>query len=300
MKILIAIAVVLLAGCGVKAPTGPDKVDENCTIQNEVVMKKNKTLALAVGCNDFPGLENSNLLGCVNDAIMMGLFFNDNFENCLCSVYTDTLATKNRIISSLRSMVNYAVADKNITRILFSVSSHGTQVRDKDGDESDGADEAVVCRDTAIKGIGIDPATVITDDELHAIFTFVPDRVTVEVWMDCCFSGTGLRKVNAQHRKRFYRNAEISNKSIAVTKFKPQAPNVILWSGCTDNQYSADSYIDGQSRGAMTYSFLQSFSEKKTRAKINREMIKFMKENDFDQTPQLECSKELSNKVMVK
>lgn len=65
-------------------------------------------------------------------------------------------------------------------------SGHGTQIRDTNGDEADGFDEALVPYDYTSAGC-------ILDDELFRIVVRpLRDGVTLTSLMDCCHSGTIL------------------------------------------------------------------------------------------------------------
>jgi hypothetical protein len=65
-------------------------------------------------------------------------------------------------------MVTDAKAGK-LSSIVFSLSSHGTQMNDTSGDEPEGKDEAFVPHDIAEKSGAWDTAHIISDDELHGI-----------------------------------------------------------------------------------------------------------------------------------
>lgn len=82
---------------------------------------------------------------------------------------TDAQATKANIMKNLKSMVDDAKAGK-LNYLIFSLSSHGTQVPDTSGDEPDWADEAFCTHDLAAKGSQWDTNHIIVDDELHDLF----------------------------------------------------------------------------------------------------------------------------------
>src|SRR6201999_3566402 len=54
-------------------------------------------------------------------------------------------------------------------------------------------DEAFACHDIKQTGDSWDKKTVIIDNELHDLFATVPEGVLVEVLLDTCHSGTGLK-----------------------------------------------------------------------------------------------------------
>lgn len=100
--------------------------------------------ALCVGINKFQNIPQGNWLnGCVNDTTDMisvltkyGGFTDNDIVRLV-----DDQATKKNIIDSLTEMVNGAKEGK-YEKLVFTISSHGTQVPDPHGDESDLADEA--------------------------------------------------------------------------------------------------------------------------------------------------------------
>jgi hypothetical protein len=72
---------------------------------------------------------------------------------------------------------------------LFFFSGHGTQVKDENGDEADGLDEALVPYDARNAA-----SSLLVDDDLGAWLARVRARQTVVI-LDACHSGTGTRGV---------------------------------------------------------------------------------------------------------
>ena len=139
--------------------------------------------ALCVGVNVYKNLPDAVLHGCANDVVQMKGLLKDflGFGDPDIVTLTDAEATKAAIMQELRDMVAGAKTGKH-AYLVFSMSSHGTQVPDVDGDEeSDHADEAFCPHDLAQKGNQWDPNHVITDDELHNLFVQVPSNVLLEV-----------------------------------------------------------------------------------------------------------------------
>src|SRR5512136_139546 len=112
-------------------------------------MASNKR-ALCVGINKFKNYPSATLQGCVNDANDMEAVLTKymGFVGSDIVKLTDSSATKANIIKNLKEMVDGAVAG-NYTSLIFSLSSHGTQVPDTSGDEPDRADEAFCPHDLA-------------------------------------------------------------------------------------------------------------------------------------------------------
>src|SRR5262245_39084296 len=100
--------------------------------------------ALCVGINNFKNYPGSTLHGCVNDANQMVGVLEKYLGFTAATdikVLTDAQATKQAIMNELTAMVNGAKTGK-YRYLVFSMSSHGTQVPDKNGDEPDHYDEA--------------------------------------------------------------------------------------------------------------------------------------------------------------
>ena len=153
--------------------------------------------ALCVGINNFRNYPSAALQGCVNDANDMAGILKDflGFKDADITKLTNATATKVNIMKNLKLMVDGAKAGK-YDYLVFSLSSHGTQVPDKNGDEPDNADEAFCPYDLAQKGDQWDLDHVIVDDELHDLFITIPENVLLEVYFDTCHSGTGLKAVD--------------------------------------------------------------------------------------------------------
>ncbi len=271
--------------------------------------------ALFVGINKFANYPQFTLNGCVNDAKDMAALYKDllGFKTTEMSVLTDAQATKANILARLNAMVADAKAGK-LNYLVFSLSSHGTQMNDTSGDEPDDKDEAFVPHDIAEKAGGWDPAHIISDDELHDLFQQLPAGVLLEVYLDTCHSGTGLRDAAfGLHapRPRYIappdhefgeetakmrgftldRPADVAKKGTeTASKAAVAGANHILWTGCKANQTSADAYFNGRYNGAFTYylvKVMRDTQNKLSRKEVVAKMRALMK-SSFAQNPQLE------------
>ncbi|KAI7741304.1 hypothetical protein M8C21_009371 [Ambrosia artemisiifolia] len=138
--------------------------------------------------------------------------------------------------------------------LMFYYAGHGTRVRDQDGDEIDGYDEALCPLDYKTAG-------TMLDDEINAtIVAPLPHGVTLHSVVDTCFSGTlldlpylctfnqdGLYKWEEEHQ---------------LTTKGTRGGKAICISACADNQNSADtSAFTGKPVGALTFSFIQTIEK---------------------------------------
>ena len=150
--------------------------------------------ALCVGINEFSSLPMTSWLnGCVNDAKDIAAALRKyGFTARSTTVLTDSDATKKNVMAALEGMIGKAKAGDHL---VFTFSSHGTQVPNEPGatDEPDDMDEVFACYDIRRKGDQWDRATVIVDDELRDLFARLPQGVLLEVLLDTCHSGTGLK-----------------------------------------------------------------------------------------------------------
>jgi hypothetical protein len=250
---------------------------------------------LCVGINKFKNYPESNLRGCVNDSCDMLSYFTNKFKikKNEIMLLTDFQATKANVMRYLNLLVKNE-SGKN--EIFFSISSHGSQIKDTNGDENDKIDEVFCCSNLAEKGNDWNRDTIIVDDELNKLFMAVDKSVTLRVFADTCFSGTMLKHIPGGYRQsRFMPNPRgiftLPAKSLCV-KIKEyfsanKKTNKILWAACRPEQTSADAYIAGGYHGAFTYWYLQNAGFA-TDAKILAETRKDLKKNKFEQIPQLE------------
>ena len=210
-------------------------------------------------------------------------------------------------MAKLKAMVADAKAGK-LSYLVFSLSSHGTQMNDTSGDEPDGKDEAFVPYDIAEKSGKWDPSHIISDDELHDLFVQVPANALLEVYLDTCHSGTGLRGAefglhapkpryiappDHEFGKKTARMRGFTLKrSALVAKSKEAVAGAhhMLWTGCKANETSADAYFNGRYNGAFTYYYIKVMRD--TKNKLSRKDVvakmRTLMQGKFAQNPQLE------------
>lgn len=255
--------------------------------------------ALLVGINKYK-IPGADLNGCVNDVtnvrdVLLKYF---GFTVPEIRVLVDERATKKNIITRLKWLVDKAKAGD---RLLFHFSGHGSQIRDRDGDElKDHMDEIICPHDMDWDG------KFITDDELKEIFSTIPKGVNLEVLLDSCHSGTGTREMRAigslpleiSFKPRFLPPpvdiACRADDDLAVKRILRgnSSLNHVLFSGCKDNQTSADAYINGSYNGAFTFYLCKHLRDAQaniSRAELLKRLRASLKFNGFSQIPQLEA-----------
>ena len=100
---------------------------------------------------------------------------------------------------------------------------------------------------------------------------------------DCCFSGSILDLKYQYLDSLNYDNYTENNKATDTPG------NVIMISGCTDKQTSADAFINNISQGAMTWSFIESINSnsKLSWKQLIQNMRKLLTNSRYTQIPQL-------------
>jgi beta-lactamase superfamily II metal-dependent hydrolase len=266
--------------------------------RRETMVKK----ALCVGINDYP-YEGSDLNGCVNDALAWAELLVDHYDFAKADVkmLLDSEATRANILDGLMELLAGASAGDIL---VFTNSSHGTYVADFSGDE-DKFDEALCPYDCA--------DGLIIDDELRELFGNLPDDVHLTVISDSCFSGSvtrvaigemipGVLLTPDDRRIRFLNPAVIAkagelleNPWKAKRKRKEKYPESkmkdVLLSGCSDNEYSYDAFIQGKYHGAMTFHAIQAIAEAKytlTYAQLGDRLTFLLDDAGYPQHPQVE------------
>jgi hypothetical protein len=239
--------------------------------------KANKN-ALLIGCN-YIGTQNE-LSGCINDVVNIQNKLKNQygFNNIL--IMTDNTSkkpTKANILNEIKVLLNNS---KSGDKLFLGFSGHGTYTRDTSGDEKDGNDEMFVALDL----------NCISDDEIKIVINNnLKKDVTLFALLDCCHSGTIL------DLRYQYFDSENYDNFTENTKETETVGNVIMISGCMDNQTSADAYINSTYQGAMTWSFLDTLNNKPnlTWKELITTMRSSVKTSKYTQIPQLSSGKQL-------
>ncbi|KAF9295750.1 Ca(2+)-dependent cysteine protease [Linnemannia elongata] len=282
--------------------------------------------ALLIGIN-YTGQANA-LHGCVNDtAIMKGFLQDREFKDDKIRILTDDqigtrwMPTRENILHNLQWLIRDA---KENDSYFLHYSGHGGQVQDFDGDETAGFDNCIFPLDHKETG-------VITDDELHTMLVkALPPGVRLTAVFDCCHSGSALdlpylyastgyirgssALANLGHElvegnfdaeaikelQAKWQKLQAEEKEFArQVNLKAADADVIMFSGCKDDQTSADVKVTrggkSSSNGAMTYAFTKSIRENPEQS--YQEMLNSIRDllkEKYKQKPQLSSSRPMN------
>lgn len=247
-----------------------------------------RALIVGINYNEQPEMK---LRGCINDAnnIYHYLIDHKGYKPENMTLMTDEPANKStdkypRKTYIMKHIDRLVAATKSGDTLFVHFSSHGTEIRDTNGDELDGKDSAIVtCR-----------GSLIVDDELKAsLVNKMPKGSKLRVLMDLCHSGTCL------DLPYNWRDGKFSKESADVTG----APDCIMISGTYDAFVSYDSYIAGNYSGAFTYNILSILKTMPncTWQDLLSVLCYKIKKSGYNQIPQLSMgAKELlTNKIDI-
>jgi hypothetical protein len=233
--------------------------------------------AICIGVNRYP-VGYQSLTKCVDDAkAWQALLTSRGFK---CIMLLDEAATKANILSTITSAI--AKNRKKGSIIVITNSSHGSQVWDADDDEMMDNFDEVLCP--------CDWPNYVGDDDLRAIFQNLAPDVTLELYLDCCHSGTGTRSFGPiQDGILAIRSLPplIENRPIKTKGFiEVPTLNHILIAGCKDSEVSYELNVGG----ALTYFAIQAIKLGYNRQQVVDYVQAKIAALGLVQTPQLECT----------
>ena len=228
------------------------------------------------------------LHGCVTDGKNIKQFLQSTYKildkditfMCEDSPDPDLIPNKKNVIHQMNLLVQN---NQKGSQHYLHYSGHGSYVQDLSGDESDVRDESIHLLDGNV-----------TDDDLKKILVEpLSEGAQLFCIFDSCHSGSVL---DLKYCYQFPKERPTYN--IQIDKhYSDSKGDVVLLSGCRDEQTSADAFIEGVSQGAMTYSFLETVKVLKsagqpfTLKNIMKHLVTFISEKGYKQIPQLSTGK---------
>jgi len=247
-----------------------NEIKKVIAVSDPIPVQSNNKKALIIGIN-YLGTS-SALNGCINDAKSIETYLKEqNYTNI--KILTDETAikpTRENILNEIKTLLE--TSNENDTLFIY-YSGHGSNTVDRNGDELDGYDELIVPLDFKY----------IKDDELKTLInTYGKTKTNVIALFDSCNSGTALDlKYQILEKVNYDDITENTNTAESTC-------NVFLLSGCRDNQFSLETFINNKTQGAMTWSFLETVRNNKplTWRNLVKKMRETLKPQSY-QIPQL-------------
>jgi len=240
--------------------------------------------ALMIGIN-YVGTP-YQLNGCINDVNSMSLKLKSDYGFTNITTLTDETPIKPTRDNILSEFTNLLANAQSGDLLFVLYSGHGSNVIDNSGDEASGYDDMIISSD--LKGI--------IDDDLKAIIQAnLKNGVNLFAMFDSCFSGTIL-DLRYQYLDSLNYDTFTENDKELETE-----GNVLLISGCTDNQTSADADINNRYQGAMTWSMLQCLQPNISWCDLLKNMRSSLRGAGFTQIPQMSsgCIMDITGKVFL-
>lgn len=244
--------------------------------------------ALLIGIN-YISLSSNQLNGCINDVNKMKhmLITKYGYQKENIKMLTDHHHEKPTFQNIMNQLNILLDKSKMCSDIVFHYSGHGSYI--PDNDEEDKQDECLVPLDFHENGF-------ITDDLIKQLFVnHLTPTCNATIIIDACHSGTCFDlpfKYNKEEEKWDKTNElDVSNK------------NIIMLSGCKDDSFSSDAYLNGEFKGAMTFaltSVLDHYNYKITWKDLLYKIHELLESKGFTQKPQLSTSEEfdINNKYV--
>jgi len=285
--------------------------------------------ALYIGINYIGG--KAPLKGCINDVKNISSLVAKKFGFTQAVILTDDQAdekkkpTYDNIINAMKWLSKDA---KPGDSLFFHYSGHGGTTRDKDNDEVDGFDESILPCDYLTNGQIVDDViyeTLVAPLPRGCRLTAIFDSCHSGTVMDLPYTYQCQSKVEVIEndvRKEIFKKAisvvgsliqgnpaaiatalmSIFDGSLtsntnpqqqqAIIEKRKHDADVIQFSGCRDNQTSADANINNVSTGAMSYALITVLNQNPniTYSQLLTQIRQIMKDKRFSQIPQLSAS----------
>jgi len=164
--------------------------------------------------------------------------------------------------------------------LFFHYSGHGSQAEDNFGLGKVTGKEDTICP------VDRDSAGDILDQDMHdALVKSLPAGVKLTVVFDCCHSGSALNLPFSYHH-----NGQPKRDLKGVHHEKSHA-DVTLFSGCKDDQTSADTQFQGYGHsGALTWGFISNLKDHQeglTYVQLLSDIRHALQQDKLTQVPQL-------------
>lgn len=269
--------------------------------------------AVLVGVDEYERSDIPSLRGCVNDVLLVRWLLKTCFDvpNEDLRVLVNSRATKENIVRRLGAVLDRSEPGD---LVIFYFSGHGTQVRDRDGDELRDALDEVICP----YDMDWDRGTYLVDDDLDAALESLRPGVMMEAIFDCCFWGAGARSLipepvvqGLRPDVRFipppvdvFARSEGDEERLPhhrLARSEVFTGRNVLWAASQEGQPAAEDYIDGRAHGIFTFYGCQLIVESierpppwnYSRAQLLDDLRACFEEQAYEQRPELAAPPDL-------
>jgi hypothetical protein len=202
------------------------------------------------------------------------------FANSDITIFTDDQhdGSKRPTLQNMRVGLRWLVAGAVPGDVLFwSFSGHGSQQQSMSNSEADGLDEVLCPTDYETAGMLVD------DEIFDLVVRPLQSGVKLTIILDCCHSGTAVDLP-------FVWQDDDTWEEVGGTIYT--AGDVQMFSGCEDEQTSADVERHGRRGGAMTMAMTDAIKEDpgRTYPDLLCRLRDLLEDRGMDQYPRLTSS----------
>ncbi len=229
----------------------------------------NAKRALLIGIDSYEHVK--HLKGCVNDVQLMRSVLVDTFgfPEAQITLLANKQATRKAMLGAFDALIDATGPDDIV---VIHYAGHGSQMRDREGDEPSGFDSTLMPWDTARAPVGENRD--ISDDEIHLKLKALAAKTEfTTIIVDACHSGTitrdafggetrsvepDLRPISELPTSPIPPGPQTLTRS-AASGWMPADDSYVLIAGCRDGEESME-YAPpegGGSHGALTYFLCQ-------------------------------------------
>lgn len=269
--------------------------------------------AVLVGVDEYERSDIPPLRGCVNDVLLVRWLLKTRFgvPNEDIRVLVNRRATKANIVSRLSAAIGQSEPGDTI---VFYFSGHGSQIRDRDGDElTDALDELICPHD-----MDWDRGTYLIDDDLDRALSELPPGVVLEALFDCCFWGAGPRRLSPELPIQPLRSdlrflpppidvlARAEGDEDRLDYHRLAGCGVftdgnVLWAASAEGQPAGEDYLDGRAHGIFTFYGCRFIADnvdrldpsEYSRARLLHDLRSRFQEEAYEQRPELAAPPDL-------
>ncbi|MFW5443588.1 MAG: caspase domain-containing protein [Methylococcaceae bacterium] len=247
-----------------KIESKPKPLTSNCPLGNAVPSADGIVrLALILGVGQYLNPAIPDLPGPPEDAkrfykLLTGAQgYNFPKEN-VCMLLNSDATTENFKNKFTDVLINRASAN---TEVVIFYAGHGSQTKDKNGDEQDGMDETYVFHDARTKGI-----KDFVDDEFDSFLTKLHKKTQqITIFLDSCNSGTAMRgdvdflsRYVPPAQERLTDTATITNTKNKKTGWVSSSlPGIVVFTAAGDGT----SALEKNARGVFTDAVLTTLGQ---------------------------------------